>query len=105
MCVYTIKEIADIVKPIAEQYGVEKMYLFGSYARGEATEESDVDFYVEFAQRIGLRYCSFISDIEEKIGKSVDVITKNALYNPAASSSTHCLENSILSERICVYEQ
>ena len=41
--IYTIDEIREKVKPIAEKYGIEKVWLFGSYARGEATEESDVD--------------------------------------------------------------
>ena len=48
MSVYTTNEIADKVRPIAEAYGIDKVYLFGSYARGEATENSDIDFYVEF---------------------------------------------------------
>lgn len=47
MCVYKIEEIAERVRPIAERYGVGKIYLFGSYARGEATEESDIDLLVD----------------------------------------------------------
>ena len=43
MCVYNIKEITDKVKIIAENYPINKISLFGSYARGEAVEESDVD--------------------------------------------------------------
>ncbi len=44
--VYTIDGIKDIIKPIADKYNVESIYLFGSYARGEATENSDLDFLV-----------------------------------------------------------
>ena len=44
--IYTIDKIKDIVKPIAQKYGVESIYLFGSYARGEADENSDLDFLV-----------------------------------------------------------
>ncbi len=53
MSVYTTNEIADKVRPIAEAYGIDKVYLFGSYARGEATENSDIDFYVEFSKPLG----------------------------------------------------
>lgn len=56
MSVYTTAEIADKVRPIAKAYGIDKIYLFGSYARGEATEESDIDFYVEFSKPLGLKY-------------------------------------------------
>lgn len=56
MSVYTTAEIADKVRPIAKAYGIDKVYLFGSYARGEATEESDIDFYVEFSKPLGLKY-------------------------------------------------
>ena len=44
--VYSIEKIKDIVKPIANKYNVQSIYLFGSYARGEATEGSDLDFLV-----------------------------------------------------------
>jgi hypothetical protein len=41
---YTIEEIKAIVEPIARKYGVARVYLFGSYARGDVIENSDVDF-------------------------------------------------------------
>ena len=41
-CVFTIKDIVRLVKPVAEKYGVKAVYLFGSYARGEADEDSDL---------------------------------------------------------------
>lgn len=44
--VFTIKDIKSLVRPIAEKYKVKEIYLFGSYARGEADESSDLDFLV-----------------------------------------------------------
>jgi len=44
--IYTVEKIKNIVKPIANKYNVESIYLFGSYARGEANENSDLDFLV-----------------------------------------------------------
>ncbi|GAB2021685.1 nucleotidyltransferase domain-containing protein [Pseudolactococcus yaeyamensis] len=43
MSILTIEEIKAKVKPIAEKYGLKEVYLFGSYARGEADEKSDID--------------------------------------------------------------
>jgi hypothetical protein len=43
--VYTIDEIKEKAIPVAREYGVDSMGLFGSYARGEATGSSDIDFF------------------------------------------------------------
>ncbi|MFR7744651.1 MAG: nucleotidyltransferase family protein [Acutalibacteraceae bacterium] len=48
--VYSIDEIREIVAPIAKQHGVDKVFLFGSYARGDATPASDVDLCVDAHQ-------------------------------------------------------
>lgn len=103
MSIYTIDEIADKVQPIVEAYDIDIIYLFGSYARGEATEESDIDMYVEFSNPLGLRYCSFVSDIEECLGKCVDIITKDALRNPATLQNSQQLIQRISEERKCIY--
>ena len=44
--VYTIQQIQARVLPIIQKYRIPSMYLFGSYARGDATEDSDLDFLV-----------------------------------------------------------
>ena len=44
--VLSLDRIAEIVKPIALKYNIDEIYIFGSYARGEATEDSDLDFLV-----------------------------------------------------------
>ena len=44
--VVTLEKITYLVKPLAEKYQVKEIYLFGSYARGEADESSDMDFLV-----------------------------------------------------------
>lgn len=91
------------IRPVAEAYDIDIIYIFGSYARGEATENSDIDLYVEFSSSLGLRYCSFVSDIEECLGVRVDIITKDALYNPATSSANQKLIRRISEERKCIY--
>ena len=45
--VYTIDQIKAIVTPIAEKYHLPAIYLFGSYARGTATDGSDIDLLVD----------------------------------------------------------
>ena len=45
--IYTLEQIRDAVAPIAKKYQIPAVYLFGSYARGTATEESDIDLLVD----------------------------------------------------------
>lgn len=46
MC-YTIEEIREKTVPIAKSYGIKRMSLFGSYARGDAKDDSDVDICID----------------------------------------------------------
>ena len=45
--IYTLEEIRSRTLPIIQKYHIPAMYLFGSYARGQATEDSDLDFLVD----------------------------------------------------------
>jgi predicted nucleotidyltransferase len=51
---YTVDEVIKIVSPIAQRFDVKRMWLFGSYARGDATPDSDLDFRVEPDDECGL---------------------------------------------------
>lgn len=74
--ILTIEEIKEKIRPVCERYKIKKLFLFGSYARGEATEESDVDVHVQTSKDMGLIELSgFRLCLEEALGKEVDVIT------------------------------
>ena len=78
--VLSFDEIFSLIKPIAERYCVEKIYLFGSYARGEATESSDLDFLVFGGQNFKLtRIFALAEDLREIFQKKVDVFEVNEL--------------------------
>ena len=75
--ILSIDEIREKIRPICEQYKIEKVWLFGSYARGEAREDSDVDFYMKVPKEIGLFGLGGIyADLEEALGKEIDLITR-----------------------------
>ena len=73
--IYTIEEIREKIIPIAKKYGVKKISLFGSYARGEATKNSDLDFFYESEKTLGLEYVSFIYDLENIFKCHVDLVS------------------------------
>ena len=74
--VYSIDEIRQIVAPIAKRYGAERIYLFGSYARGTASPESDVDLRVDKGAIKGMFALSgFRLDLLDHLGKNIDLLT------------------------------
>lgn len=68
------------LKPILQKkYPLESMALFGSYARDEADENSDVDVLVELNGAMGINFIDMADEIEENLGIKTDVITKKSL--------------------------
>lgn len=53
--VFTMEDIVSLVKPIAEKFQVKEIYLFGSYARGKANKDSDLDFLVYGEKNLNLQ--------------------------------------------------
>lgn len=60
---------------LAAEFGVRRLGLFGSFARGTASEASDVDVVVEFQRPIGLRFVELVDYLEQLLGRKVDVLT------------------------------
>ena len=78
--VYTIEEIKSIVAPIAAIHDVDRIYLFGSYARGEATPSSDIDLRVDKGRLRGrIALGALYADLEDGLGKKLDLLTTGSL--------------------------
>ena len=74
--VLTIKQIKERIKPVIEKHGIDEVYLFGSYARGEARRDSDVDIYCSNGDIDSLlKEADLIEEFENALGKKVDVVT------------------------------
>ena len=73
--VLTIKQIKDRILPILAKYNIFEVYLFGSYARGEAKNTSDVDIYCESGDIKTFIDQGFLEEeLEEALGKKVDIL-------------------------------
>jgi predicted nucleotidyltransferase len=77
--IFSTDEIRATLEPIAREYGVERVMLFGSYARGNATEKSDIDFRIDKGQIRGLQFFGFHLDLEDAFGIPVDLLTADAM--------------------------
>lgn len=94
--VYSLDEIKAIAHPIAQRYGISALYLFGSYARGEATPQSDIDFRVDRGNLVDpLELGGLFSDLEDGFQKDLDVLTTQML-SPA-------FLNRIRPEEVLIY--
>ena len=72
----TIEDIQKAIVPVAEKYGVKRVFLFGSYARGDNTDESDIDLCCEGGNIYGPWMSNnFQDDIQDKLGMKVDVVS------------------------------
>jgi len=90
----TIEQIKQAVANVAPKYGVTNVTLFGSYANGSQTPESDVDLLIEFVTttHVTLLTLARIKNVlEERLGKSVDLIAE-----PIPAGSLLKIEDEVL---------
>jgi predicted nucleotidyltransferase len=100
----SIDEIKKIVSEIAEQYGAEKVYLFGSYARGEERDDSDIDLHVYQGDIFGFEMCGFYGDLEEKLENQIDLVIGELIEDTTKRYKT-TINAHILAEEILLYER
>jgi uncharacterized protein len=76
------KEI-QIIRDYFTGKPVLKAYLFGSYSRNEADQDSDIDILVDldYTQHIGLGFVQMKLDLEQRLHKSIDLVSSQAVTN------------------------
>lgn len=93
---YSIEELQSIIVPLAQKYGAERIFLFGSYARGDMTDSSDIDLRIDKGSIRGLALAGLLVDLEDALGIPVDLI-------PTTSLDSRFLE-SIHPDEVLIYE-
>lgn len=95
--VFTIETIINLVKPIAKKYHVDQIYLFGSYARGEAGVDSDLDFLVYGGDQFKLTMIfALAEELREVLDKNVDVFEIHEINQESE------FYNTIMKEKLLV---
>jgi predicted nucleotidyltransferase len=103
----SIDEIKEKIQPIAMKYDIPAVYIFGSYARGEAEENSDVDMVISDENSKISDLMSFIrveNELEAALGRKVDLLTMYQVQEEKKSLNRYFIEN-YNKEKILVYEK
>lgn len=93
---------AEVTKTIQDYFKtqpVEKVWIFGSFSRGEERPDSDIDILITFVKdaHIGYKYFGMICDLEDRLKRPVDLVVENSLL-PFAKESAE-------KDKILIYER
>ena len=95
---YSVEDIRRITVPIAARHGVGRVRLFGSYARGDATEDSDVDLRIDCGKISDLfEMGALYADLQEGLSKPLDIVTTEGIDAEFL--------RSIQPDEVLIYEQ
>jgi len=74
-----VNKLRELKPLLAKEYAVKEIGLFGSFAKGDASDSSDIDLLVELYQPNGWNFFSLEIYLEKVFGRKIDLVTKNAL--------------------------
>lgn len=93
-----MNDIKRAVSDIAPAFDIDKVYLFGSYAREEATDESDIDLCIESGATFSLFSAGdFSHRLTASLGARIDVVTERSLYP--------FVRDGLMKDRVLLYER
>ncbi|TAL22248.1 MAG: nucleotidyltransferase [Nitrospirae bacterium] len=100
----TREQVISILKKelpyLKDKYGVERIVLYGSFAKGTQRKKSDIDILVDIRRSIGLEFVSLADRLEEILGRKVDVATynhfKSSFHNPRYKHITEDIRKSMI---------
>ena len=100
----TIIEIKKLTEPIFKEYGVEKAYIFGSYARGDYNENSDIDIIISSKNiRSLLIIGAILEALKLVLQKEVDLIEEECFEDEEMDEIDQEFYNKIKKERVMIY--
>jgi predicted nucleotidyltransferase len=105
--VYSIDEIKIIVAPIAKKYQLPSVYLFGSYARRTASNNSDIDILIDRTNskiKSLLDMGALYNDLSENLKKEIDIVTTASLEQPINKKRDADFGKNLYKERLKIYE-
>lgn len=108
--IYSLEEIKKYILKVLKKYGVEKAYIFGSYARNEANPNSDVDIMIVGGSKIKtlLDMAGLEIDLKNALKKNVDVISEEVYLeeddDEDGELARKLFMKNVMQERVMIYE-
>ena len=101
--IYTVDEIKEMAYKIFEEYNIEKAYIFGSYARGSANKNSDIDIMIK---KGNLKTLYELVELEQILimlfKKEIDIITEDS-YITSQDNTNKVIYSEIMKDRVIIY--
>ena len=91
-----IQTLQEEMPYFTTEYGVKRIGLFGSFAKGIQTGNSDVDIFVEFERPIGLKFMEFGDYLEKLLGKKTDILTPAGIRSIRLRHVARDIEENII---------
>lgn len=98
MDVLSIESVSNVIRPVLTAHGARRAILFGSVAKGLATEHSDVDLIIDSDLR-GFAFYGMCADIEEAIGRKTDIFSLSSIISGSE------IEAEIARTGVMIFEQ
>ena len=87
---YNTEEIINILRgkkdELKKKYPISEIALFGSYARGDYDEKSDIDILVDFDRNVGIEFISLAHDLEDIFQRNIDLVSRKGIKQRYMSS-------------------
>lgn len=104
--IYTMEELKKQILLVAQKYEIPAVYLFGSYARGQATKDSDVDVLIQIT---GMKIRPWVwgaiyEELSQRLHKKIHLLTVEQLEQDGRNSWEQKLINRIQQEKILTYK-
>lgn len=105
--VYSMEQLKQKIIPVAVKYNLPVVYIFGSYARNEATDDSDVDILIDRTGSVvkGMVIGELYNDLCSIIDKEIDLVTTATLEQESTKSQTPWFVENLKKERVILYER
>ena len=96
----TSEEVIKVLRSrypyLASEFGVKRIGLFGSYAKGTPTVHSDIDLVIEFDRPVGFKFMDLGEYLEDLLGSDVDIITRAGIESIRVRQVAEDIEGSIV---------